>query len=93
MHLINEVVKLIRLLQEKAVGKVVKLEETIGEYECSEVPQALFESNGSMRNGCMAGWLTAVLKETHLMMAEQFPDFRWEMDPTHFEPVALTVAP
>ena len=61
---------LIRLLHQKAVGQDVNLEETIGEYECSKAPQALFESNGSMRHGCKGGWLTAVLKETHLKMEE-----------------------
>ena len=40
--------------------------ETIGECECSKVPQALFESSGSLRHGCKAGWLTTALKETHL---------------------------
>ena len=59
---------LIGLLNQKAVGKDVNVEETIGEYECSKVPQALFESTGSMRHGGKAGWLTAVLKETHLKM-------------------------
>ena len=43
---------LIRLLLQKGIGGNVNLEETIGEYECSKVPQALFESNGSMRQGC-----------------------------------------
>jgi hypothetical protein len=42
------------LLHQKAVGKDVNLEETIGEYECSKIPQASFESNGSMRRGCKA---------------------------------------
>ena len=39
---------------EKAFAKDIKLEETIGEYECAKVLQALFESNGSMRHGCKA---------------------------------------
>ena len=43
---------LIRLLHQKGIGENVNLEETIGEYECSKVPQALFKSNGSMRQGC-----------------------------------------
>jgi len=55
-----------RLLQQKAVREDANLEETIGEYECSNVRQALFQSNGSKGHGCMGGWLTAVLKETHL---------------------------
>jgi len=54
--LINEVVMLIRLLHQKGVGEDFNLEETIGEYECSKVPQALLESNGSMRHGCKSGW-------------------------------------
>ena len=44
---------LIRLLHQKGIGEHVNLEETIGEYECSKVPQALFVSNGSMRQGCI----------------------------------------
>ena len=59
--------------------------------ECSEVPQALFESNGSMRHGCIAEWLTTVLKETHLKMQEKLPDFCCKMGATHLEPISLTV--
>ena len=81
------------LLHQKAVGKDVNLEEIIGEYECSKVPQALFESNGSMRHDCKAGWLTAVLKETHLKMKEKLLDIGWKMDFTHLERVPLTVPP
>ena len=66
-HMTNEVVVLIRLLQQKDVGKYVNLEETIREYECSKVPQALCEPKGSMRHGCKA----AVLKETDLKMEEK----------------------
>ena len=62
---IDEVFILKRLLQLKALGKVFNLEETIGEYECSELPSALFELNGSMRHGCKTGWMRIVLKETH----------------------------
>ena len=54
LQVINEVVMLIRLLHQKAVGKDVNLEETIGDSESSKVPQASFESNGSMRQGCKA---------------------------------------
>ena len=31
---------------------------------------AFFKPNGSMHHGCKAGWLTAVLKETHLILHE-----------------------
>ena len=81
---------LIGLLQQKAIGKDVNLEETIGEYECSKVPQAFFEQNGSMRHGCTAGWLTGVLNETHLKMEEKLLDFTWKMGATHLEPISLT---
>ena len=54
LQLINEVVMLIRILHQNAVGKDVNLKETFGEYECTKVPQALFESNGSMRHCCKA---------------------------------------
>ena len=84
---------LIRLLHQKAVGKDVNLEETIGEYECSKVPQTLFESNVSMRHGCKAGWLTAMLKGTHLKMEETLLNIGWKMGSTHLEPVSLTVPP
>ena len=84
---------LIRLLQQKADGKDVNLEEIIGEYECSKVPQALFESNGSMRHGYRAVWLTDVFKETHLKMEEKLLDFGWKMGVIHLETVSLTVPP
>jgi len=45
---------LISLLHQKDIGENGNLEETIGEYECSKVPQPLFESNGPMRQGCKA---------------------------------------
>ena len=79
------------LLQLKAVGKDANLEETIGEYECSKVPQVLFDSSVSMRQGCIVGWLTAVLKDTHLKMEEKLLDIGWKMDSTHLEQVSLTV--
>ena len=82
-----------RLVHQNAVGKDVNLEETIGEYECSKVPEALFESNGSMHHGCKAWWLTAVLKDTHLKMEEKLFDIGWKMGSTHLEPVSLTVPP
>ena len=70
---------LMRLLHQKAVGKDINIGETIGEYECSKVPQALFESNGSMRHRCKAWWLTVVLKETHLKNEETLLDIGWKM--------------
>ena len=73
-QLITDVVMVKRLLQLKAVGKDANLEETIGEYLCSKIPQALFVSNGSMRHGCVAGWLTAVLNVTHLKMEEKLQE-------------------
>ena len=69
--LVDEVVMLKRILQLKAVGKNVNLEETIGEYERSKVPPTLFEPNGSMRHGCKTGWLKTGLKETHLRLDEK----------------------
>ena len=50
------------------------IKETIGEYECSNVSQAFFESNGLMCHGYKAGWLTAVLKEPYLKMEENLLD-------------------
>ena len=47
----------------------------------------LFGSNGLMRHDGKAGWLTTVLKETHLKMEEKLPDFGWKMGATHLEPV------
>ena len=84
---------LIRLLHQKGIWENVNLEETIGEYECSKVPQALFESNGSMRQGCKGLRLTAVLKETHLKMEDKLFDIGWKTGSTHLEPVSLTVPP
>ena len=84
---------LIRLLYQKAVGKDVYFEETIGEYEGFKVPEALFESNGSMRHGCKAWWVTTVLKETHLKMMEKLLEIGWKMGSTHLEPVSFTVPP
>ena len=65
---------MLKHLQLKVVGRDANLEETIGKYERSKVPQALFESNGPMRHGCVARLLTAVLKETHLKVEEKIPE-------------------
>ena len=46
-----------------------------------------------MRHGCKAGWLTAVLNETHLKTEDTLLDIGWKMVSTHLEQVSLTMPP
>lgn len=73
-QLLNEVTILKRIIQLKAAGKEVNLEETIGEFECAKAPPALFESDGLMRHGNKSVWLAAIQKETSLELKDCLPE-------------------
>ena len=70
---LNEVTILKRLIQLKAVGHEVNLEETIGEFECAKAPPSMFEVNEQMRHGNKSVWLTALQKETSLEVRDSLP--------------------
>ena len=73
-QLLNEVTILKRIIQLKATGQDVNLDETIGQYECAQAPPSLFESDGLMRHGNKSVWLSAILKETSLEVKDTLPD-------------------
>ena len=56
------------MLQIKAVGRDVCIEQTIGEYECPKVRPSLFEADGVMLHSNTSMWLTTLLKETHVQL-------------------------
>ena len=55
-----------RIIQLKATGQEVDLEDTTEQFECAKAPPSLFEADEQMRHGNKSVWLTALQKETSL---------------------------
>jgi len=72
-QLSSEVVILKRLLQLKDSGQDIDIEQTIGEHECCNHPPSLFESDGSMRHGNKATWLTSIMSQTKTTFIDKLP--------------------
>ncbi|MES9879520.1 MAG: hypothetical protein ABW185_01410 [Sedimenticola sp.] len=73
-QLTNEVVVLKRLLRAKTDGAEVSMENTIGDFECSNVPLSLFENEGMMRQGNKAMLFTTVKTQSNIQATEQLPE-------------------
>lgn len=70
-HINMEVDIMKRLLKLNAAGRDVKLEDTIGSYECSNVPPSLFDDKHQLRHGTKSSWVTGILAETKLKAEER----------------------
>ena len=76
---------LIRFLHQKAVGKDLNLEETIGEYECSKLPKLCL----SQMDRCVVA-VSQVDRCAERDSLEDGGDIGWKMGSTHLGPLSLT---
>jgi len=77
----NEMAALFRMTQLIACGEDVDVQSTVGHYECSSTPPALFNEDSSMRlKGTKSSLVKVLLKETDVKAVENLPESELSTD-------------